>query len=94
MSRGTVSPLFSPLSSDFSWTLLITVASNDGEGVKIDWAIWVPKAGSLVLCVESTLVTDSVLCLESRLIVRPDDGMGSMCSPSISSPFEEENVAS
>ena len=63
-----MSLLFSPLWSDSSWSLLIVVASGDGEGVKISWAIWVPKVGSSAPCGELALVTSSVLGAKSGLV--------------------------
>ena len=75
-------------------TLLIVDASGDGEGVKIGWAILVPKARTSIFYDESSLVAGSVLGLESKLVVRSNEGKGSMYSPSISSPSEVENITS
>ena len=61
MYKDIVSPLFSPIWSDSSWTLLIVVAFEDGKGVKIGHAIWVPKAGSSISYDKSALVSSSVL---------------------------------
>ena len=75
-------------------TLLIVDASGDSEGVKIGWAILVPKARTSIFCDELALVVGSVLGSESELVVRSNKGMGSMYSPSMSSPSEVENITS
>ena len=94
MSRDIVSPFFSPLWSNSGWTLLIAFAFEDGEGVKIDRAIWVSKAGSLVSYDESALVASSVFGSEFGLVVRSGDGMGLVYSPLTSSPSKVGNIAS
>ena len=73
---------------------MVIIASRDGEGVKIGWAILVPKEGTSVPYYGSDLVVGAVLSLESRLVVRSDDGMGSVYSPSMSSHSEVENMDS
>ena len=73
---------------------MVAAASGDGEGVKISWAILVPKAGTSMPYYGLYLVACTILCLESRLVVRFDHGMGSVYSPSMSSPFEVENMDS
>ena len=75
-------------------TLLIVDASGDGEGVKIGWEKLVPKARTSIFYDESSLVEGSVLGLESKLVVRSNEGKGSMYSPSISSPSKVENITS
>ena len=62
------SPL-SPLWSNSSRTLLIVVASGDGECVKIGWTILVPKARTSVFYDGSCLVAGVVLGLQLGLIV-------------------------
>ena len=73
---------------------MITTTSGDGEGVKINWAILVPKAGTSMPYYRSDLVIGAVLGSESRLVVRFDDNMGYVYSPPMSSPFEVENMDS
>ena len=75
-------------------TLLIVDASDDSEGVKICWAILVPKARTSIFCDKSALVVGSILGSESGLLVRSNEGMGSMYSPSMSSPSKVENITS
>ena len=87
-------PLFSPPWLDSSRTSLVVVTSGDGKGVKIDYAILVPKAGTSVPKGKSGLVSSVVLGSEPELIVRSCDGMGFVYSSLMSSPSEVENVDS
>ena len=93
-SRGTVSPLLSPLWSDSGWTLLVATTFGNGNGVKIGWAILIPKARTSVPCEGSDFVVGGVLSLESGLVVRSGNGTGFVYSPLMSSPSEVENMAS
>ena len=81
-------------SHNWGRTLLIVISSGDGEGVKIGSTILVPKIGTLVPSDGSCLVIGTILGSESELVVRFSDGMGSVYSPSMSSPSKVENMTS
>ena len=78
-------------SHHYSLISMVVVAS--GEGVKIRWALLVPKAGTSVPYRESDLAL-LVLGFESRLVVMSDDSMGFVYSPSMSSHYGVENMDS
>ena len=73
---------------------MVITASGDGEGMKIGWAILVPKEGTSVPYYGSKLVAGAVRSLKSRLVVRSDDSIGSVYSTSMSSHSEVENMDS
>ena len=84
-----MSSLWSPLCSDADLT-----ADQDATGVEegesnIGLPMFVLKACSVVSYSKSGLATSVVLGSESGLVVRLGDGMGSMYSPSLLSPFDK-----
>ena len=91
--RANPEALCRHFSHHYSLISMVVVASGDGEGVKIRWALLVPKAGTSVPYCESDLAL-LVLGLESRLVVISDDSMGYVYSPSMSSHYEIENMDS
>ena len=84
--RANQEVLYLHFSHDYGRTSLVATASSDGEGVNISWVILVPKVGTSVPCNISNLVVGTVLSLESGLVVRSDDGVEFVYSPSMSSP--------
>ena len=72
--RGIVSSLLSPLWSNSGRTLLIVVASGDGECVKIGWTILDPKARTSAFYDGSCLVAGVVLGSEFGLLVSSEFG--------------------
>ena len=83
MSKGTVSPLCSPLHSN-SGLALVAASSSDSVGMKTGWLILVPKAGYVVFGVSSVSIMDesftSVFIFKFGLVARTGEGMGP-CTP-------------
>ena len=71
-----MSQLSSPPCTNFGRTSLVIADSGDGEGVKADWVILVPKVINLVPCIKLGLVVGVVLGSKSKLVVRSNDSMG------------------
>ena len=86
--------IFSSLWSNSGRISLVVAASSDGEGVKISWALLVPKAGTSSSYGGLDSVASMAIGSEFKLVVRFGDGMGFVYSLLMSSHSKVENIDS